>query len=162
MKRSYQKKEKKELGQSLYEFAIVLPILIILIGFVVDIVRIVDTKLMIQSAAAESSLNIESRATMYHDVQDILENYYARIDSEMLDADLMATADQRHYYNFNSYSQNNSYVGTSQSFFSFFDATVDLKYELNMITPLAKLMLGDTFIVESKYTKMVYVGGFTW
>ena len=154
--------KKKEKGQSVVEFALVLPMLLLLLGMIVDVGRVLDAKILIENAACESIRQINSRSTMVTDVNNILNTYYDRIDSTKLVKSVTGTANATRNYTYHAYkSSTNSFV-SQPSYITYFDATVELTYTVNPLTPIGKLMLGNSVQIKSKYIKMIYVGGFTW
>ena len=103
--------KKKEKGQSVVEFALVLPMLLLLLGMIVDVGRVLDAKILIENAACESIRQINSRSTMVTDVNNILNTYYDRIDSTKLVKSVTGTANATRNYTYHAYkSSTNSLV----------------------------------------------------
>ena len=156
------KKGKREKGQSLVEFAMVLPILLVLLGMAVDIARVIDAKILIQSAACESVRQITSRSTMTTEVNTVLSTYYDRIDSSKLVKNISGSSTDFRYYTYHAYnSYYNSFVDRA-SYIKYFDATVNLTYTVPIITPMAQLVMGKEKVISSQFTRMILEGGFSW
>lgn len=162
MKINFFKKGKSERGQSLVEFAMVLPILLIVLGMAVDIARVVDAKILVQSAACESVRQISSRSTMSSEVNTVLATYYDRLNKTKLTTNLTATSTSNRNYTYHAYNSSTKKFVDQSSYIKYFDATVNLTYKVSVITPMAQLVMGKEKVINAKFTRMILEGGFSW
>ena len=150
-----------ENGQGLVEFALIFSVLLLLLSMAVDIARIVDTKILLQSAACESIREITERTDMKSQVNQALKEDYDRLNSSNLQVSVTGSADQKRTYTYHAHGNNNQYV-SQNCYFTCFDATVKLNYSLPIVTPVGQLVFGKKMTISSGYTKMVVDGGFSW
>lgn len=162
MKINFLIKSKSEKGQSLVEFAMVLPILLIILGMAVDIARVVDAKILVQSAACESVRQISSRSTMTSEVNTVLATYYDRLNKTKLTTSVTATSTSNRNYTYHAYNSLTGKFVDKSSYIKYFDATVNLTYKVPIITPMAQLVMGKEKVINSKFTRMILEGGFSW
>ncbi len=156
------KKIKNEIGQSLVEFALVLPIMLILLGMVVDVARIIDAKIMLQNAASESARQIVTEDQMESEVNRVIAQYYDRLDASNLDLKVSKTNVKRRNYQYHSMTNQSMIFVNNPSYIDTFDATVELNYSVPIITPMCQLVLGKNFELNKKYTKLVVKNKFEW
>lgn len=156
------KKLKKETGQSLVEFALVLPVLLIILGMVVDIARIIDIKIVLKSAACDSVRNIKTDAGKLSEAERAVAAYYDRLDLSSLNIDVIKNNSSRRTYNYHSRTADYMVFKTNQSYIDTFDVTVVLNYSVPVITPMGQLVLGKNFRVRESYTKMIVAERFKW
>jgi TadE-like protein. len=148
----------EESGQSLVEFVLVFSVLLILVSMVVDISRIIDAKILLQSAACESVRRITSRDSMTSEVNNTIKNEYDRLDPSKLHVSITAGNTKQRNYIYHA----RSYFGFVEKncWFKYFDATVTLNYDVPIITPVGQLILGKSVPLTSKNTRMIVVEGY--
>ncbi|MBE6829897.1 MAG: pilus assembly protein [Ruminococcaceae bacterium] len=156
---------RRENGQGLVEFVLVFSMLVMLLCMAVDTARIVDAKILLQSAACESVRCITSKKTMSSEVYGALENDYDRLDSDRLEVNLTSGANQQRSYIYHAHNGRDYYgyrYANKDSYITYFDATVRLTYTVPVATPVGQLFFGKQKIISANYTKMIVTGGFQW
>lgn len=151
----------RESGQGLVEFALVFSILVMLCCMATDTARVVDAKILLQSAACESARCINTRGDMSSEVSESLENDYDRLDSSRLQVRVTGGSDQRRNYVYHAHNGNFRYVERN-CYFTYFDATVKLTYQLPIVTPFGQLFFGKQKTLSAGYTRMIVDGGYSW
>lgn len=149
----------EESGQSLVEFILVFSVLMTLVCMAVDISRIIDARILLQSATCESARRITSKATMASEVNNTLKNEFDRLDHSKLHVSTTAGNIQQRNYIYHARS-GFGFV-KKNCWFKYFDATVTLKYDVPIITPVGQLILGNSFPLTCKNTRMVVVEGYS-
>lgn len=159
-------KSCKDCGQALVEFALALPILLILLGAVIDIGRIINYKIVLQSAASDSVKYIQKdfsdsqidtiRTTIK---SDLTNDYKNQLDVNNLDISCSRGSSQHKEYTYHL-SEGNGVFGNEQSYYDYFDATVTLKYDVPMITPVMAQIVGKKVTLSSQFTGQVYENGY--
>lgn len=150
-----------ETGQALVEFTLVFSILLTLFCMAVDTARIVDTKILLQNAASESIRSITSKDDMESEVTQTLKKDYDRLDSTKMQVSVTGDSNQKRNYTYHAHNGNFRYVNRN-SYFTYFDATVNLTYTLPILTPFGQLVFGKQKILSANYKKMVVTGGYSW
>jgi Flp pilus assembly protein TadG len=150
-----------EKGQGLVEFALIFSMLLMLLCMAVDVARVVDSKILLQSAACESIRKITTRGDMASEVSNALQDDYDRLNPADLQVNVTGGSDQKRNYTYHAHGKSGKYVGEN-CYFTYFDATVKLTYTVPIITPVGQLFFGKKMTISSGYTKMVVVGGFSW
>lgn len=158
------KKIRGEKGQSIIEFALVLPILLMFLGMAFDIGRVIDAKILVQSASSESIRQVTSRSSMTGEINGVLATYYDRLDQSNLEVLISGGYSSKRYFTYHAYNNSHypGYFVDRESYITYFDATVELTYKIKIITPMAQLVMGKEKIVNSKFTRMITEGGFSW
>ncbi|WP_276981245.1 TadE/TadG family type IV pilus assembly protein [Johnsonella ignava] len=159
---------KCELGQSVVEFALVFPILLLMFLPAMEYYRYIRTKMLLNTAASESLATLISgqgesdiRATMNRTFSDKLDVNNIRID-------FINSGDIDEPYTYYVYSSDRSASGVA--FSDQFEArpsryvknkiSVQLSYTMRPITLFGEKFLGNTFTVRSKvFERDVYVKG---
>lgn len=159
---------KREGGQALVEFVLVFSIMLTLFCMAVDLARVVDAKILLQSAAGESVRHIttDNAAEMSSEVSEAVENDYDRLDPARLQINVTAGPKQRRNYTYHAHN-GHKWDGTplyvnQNCYFTYFNATVRLTYTVPIITPVGQLFFGKQQVMSTDYTKMVVLGGFQW
>lgn len=161
---------KDEEGQSLVQFALILPILIILLSMVVDVWRVYDTKLLMQSAVSEIAVNLVEKEGDYEYksfVEELMEiNYGDRLRKENRKVDLVFGDEKKetfiyHWYTgiSNAYYNNYKIYEKKQDILQRYkNATITLNYEVIFWMPLTRLLYGADSIKlsESIVTRVTY------
>ncbi|WHH57945.1 TadE/TadG family type IV pilus assembly protein [Petroclostridium sp. X23] len=167
---------KAETGQSLVEFAIILPILVLLLTLPVDFFRYVNTKMILSSAASESISRLNyasvSSGNAVNEIMQTINDYYGdRLDSSRVQISFNMGSLEDENYTYYVYSSAKANPDPSHYWDQFEDrpasyqcmeVQVQFSYELSPITYWGVLFLGSTFDVQTPaYTRNVYAGGYT-
>ncbi len=176
MKRKFQNWRKTETGQSLVEFAIILPILVLLLTLPVDFFRYINTKMILSSAASESigQLNYASvsSGSAEADIKKMINDYYGdRLDNDKVQIDFNKGSLVKKNYTYYVYSSDKAdpnplnygkQFEKRPSSYQCMEIQVQFSYELSPITYWGVLFLGNTFDIKTPaYTRKVYAGGYT-
>lgn len=176
MKRKLQNWRKAEKGQSLVEFAIILPLLVLLLTLPVDYFRYINTKMILSSAASESigQLNYASVSSgnPVNNIRQTIKDYYGdRLDSGKVHIDFNKGSLKKENYTYYVYSSAKADPDPAHYWDQFEErpssyqcmaVQVQLSYELSPVTYWGVLFLGDTFDVQTPaYTRNIYVAGYT-
>ena len=144
---------RDETGQSLVQLALVMPILMMLLSFVVDFARFYDSKLLVSSAAAECA-----RTYGFVDSTNmrefVLENYKDRLDTSKVSIDF--TGDDVIKTDTYTYKANDKSTPLPTNV-KYKDVTVNVNYEFDFIMPLTSVIFGDTTVISQQYTYRVGV-----
>lgn len=156
-----------ESGQGLMQFAMVFGILMLLLSMAVDVARVIDAKIMLQSAACESIRQVSSRESMVSEVNTVLANYYDRLNKNALTADLTAGKEIKRDYTYHANTHERDRNGklkfvSQNSYIKYFNASIILTYDIPIVTPVGQLVLGKKLNISSKFGKMVRSGDFSW
>ena len=155
-------KINNESGQSLVQFALMIPILLLLLSMAVEVARIVDAQILLNSAACEATRSIKATSDIDYSVETILYGNYAdRLNLSRLNYETHETREKKKYYNY--HARDTRYGGhvNRTSFYTYKDITVVLTYELELATPISNLIFnGGTVKLTSKYIGRVGTGGF--
>lgn len=149
---------KSERAQSMVEFAIILPILLLLLCVMVDFGRIIDARILVQSALSEGIRQVDSKDSIDVQVLNAISDYNDRLDFSKLQISSSAgsTIKKNYDYHVNSGSGFKK-VG---SYYTYFNTTVTLGYEVPVTMPVTSWFLGDSYTVSSTYTSQVFLDGY--
>jgi Flp pilus assembly protein TadG len=147
-------------GQSLVEFALILPLLLLMFGFLFDVGRIIDTKILLQSATHEGARQIISKSNMDNQVLSAISDYSDRLEFDKLTVISSASDTIKQNYTYHALKSDGYNFDQLSSYYTYFDATVTLKYELPIIMPNSKLFFGENFEITSSFTSQVYLDGY--
>ena len=177
MNHIFQRWKKAESGQSLVEFAIILPILMLLLTLPVDFFRYLNTKMLLSSAAGESigQLNYAaaSSATAEDDILDTMSAYYGdRLDAGKVQVAKYDTgAINKKNYTYYVYTSDKATPDPAHYWDQFDDrpssyqcmeVQVQFSYEVPTVTFWGTLFLGNTYeVLTPVYTRSIYAGGYT-
>ena len=165
-----------EKGQSLVEFAIILPILVLLLTLPVDYFRYINTKMILSSAASEciGELNYTSVSSgnAVSDIKQTLDdNYGDRLESDEVGISFDKGSLDKKSYSYYVYSSAKADPDPSHYWNQFEDrpgsyqcmeVEVKFNYEMSPITYWGVFFLGNTFEVNTPvYTRKIYAGGYT-
>lgn len=156
---------KCETAQSLLEFALVFPLLLLVLAVIFDFGRIVDAKFLIQSAASEGIQQLSatngaiSETEINDDMLHIVENDYDdRLDLSKLTISSSVDGPIVKYY---VYHVKSGYKWVEvESNITYSNATVSLNYEVPILFPVTRLVLGETFPLSSTSTAQVILAGY--
>ena len=151
---------KDEKGQAFVQFALLFPILIIMLSVLVDVWRVVDAKMLIQSVASETALHIveysdSANIDKYNDYKkNVLENELkGRLDLSKLKLTIEEGNLQNDKYRFHSSSRD--YYGKEYDYL-YRDYTVKVEYVVDIVMPLSRIAFRtDKFRVNSKFVTRV-------
>lgn len=148
-------------GQGLVQFAMVLPVLIIMLSMVVDLSRVINAKVLVNSAASECARYVVEKAdepgTITSYIDHIIKvNYGDRLDTSKLNAELSnATGVYTEKY---TYHKNISDKKGINATIKYYDMKITVTYELDLVMPLSKLIFGgNTFKISSFYQTRIGV-----
>lgn len=154
-----------ETAQSLLEFALVIPILLVILAAIFDFGRVVDAKFLIQSAASEGIQQLSaidgtiSEAEINADILCIVENDYDdRLDLSKLT--ISSSVDGPIVKDYLYHVKSGGIWVEVDSNITFANATVSLTYEVPIFFPITKLVLGESFPVSSTSTAQVILAGY--
>jgi len=175
MKEKLWSRRKEENGQSVMEFALILPILVLLFTVPVDFFLYMNTQMTLSSAASESINRLE-----YSDIyagtgsnkvmEVIVQNFTERLDPgrvviEELEAGLSNKNDYT-YYVYSSDLANPADFGSQfevrPGSYQFTEVQLQLSYERSPVTFWGTLFLGNTYEVKTPvYSRSIYISGYT-
>ncbi len=176
MKRKLQNWLNTEKGQSLVEFAIILPILILLLTLPVDYFRYINTKMLLNSAASESigelSYTSASSGNPDNDIKQTLKDCYGdRLDSDKVQISIDKGIPEEKDYTYYVYSSAKAdpdplHFGEQfeerPSSYECMEVQMRFSYEMSPVTYWGTVFLDDTFEVKTPtYTRKIYAGGYT-
>lgn len=155
---------KNESGQSLVEFALILPILIILLSMVVDVWRVYDTKLLLQSVASECAIHLAEKDDVYklrnkevelkQNLNELIDEQYGnRLDRKKRDVIVFLEKEEikeEFIYHVNNdryryrYIYNSDYMQTKKITKKYRDASIKVTYDVDFWMPLTSLFYGSS------------------
>lgn len=155
---------KNESGQSLVEFALILPILIILLSMVVDVWRVYDTKLLLQSVASECAIHLAEKDDVYklrnkelelkESLNKLIDGQYGnRLDRKKRNVTVSLGKNEitekftYHVDNNTHYRGNGSLNGFAQTKLitkKYKDASITVTYDVDFWMPLTSLFYGGS------------------
>lgn len=147
---------KSEKAQAVTEFALLVPILILILTLVVEIASLVDTKIILQNAACESARQIRDvSGDVEYQAKLALSDYKDRLDMNKLEVSVNVQKPEiRHFVH--HAPKDYSFVKVPSNY-KFCYVNVDLKYKKPLIMPLSKVLFGDFFDFETKFSSEVYI-----
>lgn len=166
---------KDEHGQAIVEFALILPILLILLLLPVDFYRCIQVKMLLNSAASESLSQLDySSVANGSTVNDLIGTIHltygdqldtGRVTINRLD---LGSTDTKNY----TYYVYSSDRANTSNFWNQFEerpstyqcqsVELQLSYELQPITFWGRWMLGPSYQINSRcFSRSLYVGGYT-
>ncbi|TGJ77405.1 TadE/TadG family type IV pilus assembly protein [Caproiciproducens galactitolivorans] len=149
-----------ERGQGLVEFALVLPVLLIILGAAVDLGRMINYKIILQNAASDSVRSMKQESDLNPDVikSKLYEKYGDQLDFSQFQVRSSGGDVQRKYYTYHA----NSWYGfvDRTSYYDYFDATISVNYRMKMATPVMAMIAGEAVTLSSTFTGQVYINGY--
>lgn len=140
-----------ERGQSLVEFAYIVPILVLMFSFVVDFARVVDAKILVNNAGSEVVRTMSLYGDASHTEDVLYHNYGDRLDASHLTYKIDKSAVLADHYVYHTVKGKDY---PSQQYY--IDTTVTIKYDVDIVMPLSQLIFGgDSLEVSSKFTSRV-------
>lgn len=140
-----------ERGQSLVEFAYIVPILVLMFSFVVDFARVVDAKILVNNAGSEVVRTMSLYGDDSHTEDVLYHNYGDRLDASRLTYKIDKSAVLADHYVYHTVGGKDY---PSQQYY--IDTTVTIKYDVDIVMPLSQLIFGgDSLEVSSKFTSRV-------
>lgn len=170
---------KNESGQSLVEFALILPILIILLSMVVDVWRVYDTKLLLQSVASECAIHLAEKDDVHKlrnqetELKESLnklidEQYGNRLDRKKRNVTVSLEKNEitekftYHVNNNTHYKGNvpqNGLAQIKEITKKYKDASITVTYDVDFWMPLTRVFYGgNTAKVSSEITTRLSEG----
>lgn len=150
---------KNEKGQALVQFVLLFPVLFIMLSMVVDTWRVVDAKMLVQSAASESALYMVEKSDNPGTIADYIENVLyneskGRLDKSKLKVNITnygGEKTEKHIFHSNYHDDK----GTPFNYV-YNDKKVVVEYEVKLIMPLSKFVFGgETVKVKSDFITRV-------
>ena len=138
---------KKENGQAMVEFALVLPILLLFIGGIIDFGWIFHNQILVNNATREETrelaiyyyinhvdlLDAQGFADLEDDVADLIQNKATFISDDTADSTIMVGSDGK-------YGE---------------QITVNFTGQLKILTPILSTILGENYNVKSTCTMRI-------
>ncbi len=165
-------KIRSEKGQSVTEFALILPFILVLMMAPIDLARVIYTQMQLNSAATESLSQLDDTvdaANIYGKIMDsVRESYGDVLDSGKVAVDALkmepAKKENYTYYVYSSDLAGNPFdkqFEARSSNFSYVRVQYRLSLELEPLTFVGKMLMGDRITVSSRdYSRNVYTGGY--
>lgn len=165
-------KWKNEKGQSMTEFALILPLVLILMMVPIDAARIIHVKIALNSAATEaiSQIDYSSLGNISLKVNEVLNSSYG----DVLDVGrvgiktLSLGAKTKENYDYYVYTSEKAEKAFPEQFdkrdgnFTSVGITLSLETELEPLTPLGKAIFGKKVKIDTRgYNRNVYLSGYT-
>ena len=167
---------KKEKGQGLVEFAIILPILLLLLLVPIDLYRVINAKMVLKSAASESiaKLNYEeiNNIGLEPSILNTVDQYFGdKLDLgeiDILHLDEKRPEDKEYiYYVYSSDLAEENPSDFQEQFdkrdsnYKYKEVELQMSYPVKPITFWGGLFIGDSFDVKTPiYKKDVYISGY--
>ncbi|WP_349672912.1 TadE/TadG family type IV pilus assembly protein [Lacrimispora sp.] len=166
---------KDENGQSILEFALILPIIVLLFTAPVDFFICMNTKMTLSSAASECISRLDysdiSSGTVSNKLtQIIMQNFTERLDPSNVNIEeLNAGSSQKNDYSYYVYSSdlvNPSDFGSQfevrPGSYEYTEIQLQLSYERPAVTFWGTFFLGNTYKVKTPvYSRDIYISGYT-
>ena len=160
MYKRYKKKISSESGQAFVQFLLVMPILIVVLSMLVDLWRIVDAKMLIQSAASESAMYLVEKSDKPSEIKGYIDNiiyneYKGRLDPSKVKLSIRQVGpDVRKPYIFHS----DYYDKGRKAYYEYYDQKIEIEYDVKLIMPLTKIVFGNKDSVKVKTEFITRVG----
>ena len=167
---------KKEKGQSLVEFALILPIIILIVMIPIDFFRYMNTKILLSSAASECICNVNydeiSKGTVQSTITSILQkNYSDRLDTDEVNINFAYNGStKKENYTFYVYSSDKANTDAKRFWEQFQSRAsnytkapieLNLSYNMSPITFWGSFFFGKTIKINTKtFDREVYVNGY--
>lgn len=167
---------RNEKGQGLVEFAIILPILLLLFLVPIDLYRVINTKMVLKSAASESiaKLNYEeiNAGDLEGAILSTVDEYFGdKLNTGKIDIlHLREGSSKDKEYTYYVYSSELAYENDSDfqkqfdrrdSNYIYKEVELQMGYEVKPITLWGGIFIGDSFEVKTPiYKKDVYMSGY--
>ncbi|TEB12133.1 TadE-like protein [Pelotomaculum sp. FP] len=174
VKRILQNWRKAEKGQSLVEFAIILPLLVLLLTLPVDYFCYIKTKMILSSAASESigQLNYASVSSgnAENDIKKTMEDYCGdRLVTDKVYISFNKKNQEKKDYTYYVYSSAladkpdyGDKFEKRASNYQCMEVQVQFSYEMSPVTYWGVSFLGDPFyVITPVYKRNIYVDGYT-
>lgn len=166
---------KDESGQSVLEFALILPVLVLLLTLPVDFFLYMNTQMTLSSAASECISRLDysdlSSGTVSNKVMQVIsQNFTERLDPGMVNIkELNAGSSNKNDYSYYVYSSdlaNPSDFGSQFEMrpgsYQYTEVQLQLSYERSTVTFWGTLFLGNTYEVKTPvYSRNIYLSGYT-
>lgn len=171
---------KSEKGNAFLQFALVLPVMMIMLGLMFDMGRAVHAKMNLQHMAGEIQKVVvlyeeegsdggittySKHPTVDSSIKEIIDNN-TNLDKSKLSYDIQKSDTQERRYRgkystwdstYNSYRYMDIENRNDVQY-----VTVEVKYELPYELTLTKKILGDSVKLSEDITGMMYIGGDGW
>lgn len=166
---------KNESGQSVMEFALILPILVLLLTLPVDFFLYMNTQMTLSSAAGDCISRLDysdiSSGTESIKVKEVVaQNFTERLDPGKVQiTELNSGSRNKNDYSYYVYSSDLANSSDFESQFEvrpgsyqFTDVQLQLSYERTSVTFWGALFLGNTYEVKTPvYSRNIYISGNT-
>ncbi|WP_159442039.1 TadE/TadG family type IV pilus assembly protein [Clostridium sp. Marseille-P2415] len=166
---------KDESGQSVLEFALILPVLVLLLTLPVDFFLYMNTQMTLSSAASECISRLDysdiSSGTVSNKVMQVIsQNFTERLDPGMVNIkELNAGSSNKNDYSYYVYSSDladpsdfGSQFEARPGSYQYTEVQLQLSYERSAVTFWGTLFLGNTYEVKTPvYSRNIYISGNT-
>lgn len=166
---------RDENGQSILEFALILPIIVLLFTAPVDFFICMNTKMTLSSAASECISRLDysdvSSGTVSNKVTQIItQNFTERLDPLKVNIEeLNAGSSHKNDYSYYVYSSDRANPSDFGSQFEvrpgsyeYTEVQLQLSYERSAVTFWGTFFLGNTYKVKTPvYSRDIYISGYT-
>ncbi len=169
-------KDKGEKGQGIVEFAIILPILLLLLLVPIDLYRVINAKMVLKSAASESisKINYEDVGTegLEGAILDIVDECFGdKFDMDKVEVSFLREsfpADKDYIYYVYSSDLADRYPSNFQkqfdkrsSSYKYKEVELQMSYNIKPITIFGNMFIGDSFDVKTPiYKRDIYMSGY--
>lgn len=171
---------KSEKGQALVQFALVLPVMMIMLGLIFDMGRAVHIKINLQHMASEIQKVVvlyeeegsdggittySKHPTVESSIKEIIDNN-TNLDKSKLSYDIQKSNTQERRYigkystwspSYNSYEFKDIENRNDVKY-----VTIKVDYELPYGMAITRSILGDSMKLSENITGMMYIGGDGW
>lgn len=168
------RKGKYECGQAIVEFALILPILLLLLLLPFDFYRCINMKMILNSAASESLCQVDyasiANGTLANDLMDIIRTTYGdqldagRVTVEKLDLGAKSTETYTYYVYSSDKADPGNFWNQFESRPSSYEGQhieLQLSYEIEPVTMWGEMFLGASYQVKSRsFSRTIYAGGY--
>ncbi len=170
---------RNEKGQGLVEFAIILPILLLLFLVPIDLYRVINTKMVLKSAASESiaklnyeEINAGGAGGLEKAILSTVDEYFGdKLNTGKINIlHLREGSSENKEYTYYVYSSELAYDNPSDfqkqfdrrdSNYRYKEVELQMGYEVKPITLWGGIFIGDSFEVKTPiYKKDVYMSGY--
>lgn len=164
-----------ESGQAIVEFALILPLLLLILLLPIDFYRCINTKMILNSAASESLCQADyasvANGTLANDLMDTIRATYGdqldagRVTVEKLDLGAKSTETYTYYVYSSDKADPGNFWNQFESRPSSYEGQhieLQLSYEVEPITIWGEMFLGTSYQVKSRsFSRTIYAGGYT-
>ncbi|HZK57086.1 MAG TPA: TadE/TadG family type IV pilus assembly protein [Clostridia bacterium] len=169
-------KDKGERGQGIVEFAIILPILLLLLLVPIDLYRVINAKMILKSAASESISKINYEDVGIGGLEDAILDIVDECFGDKFDMDEVEISflkegplvDKDYIYYVYSSDLADQNPGNFQkqfdkrsSSYKYREVELQMSYNIRPITIFGNMFIGNSFDVKTPvYKRDIYISGY--